>query len=179
MKILADLKDANQEQAILLKYTQKITKEDIEADPAWRLLASEYADCIKGKFRWEIKATCSVINSMYKQRRIVFAITRESTRELLKSDKNWPRSIGLKQDNYRKLLAFLFKNNIIEQVEYTKASKKVMVCKLVHPEFLKVIALNIEQQTIEAINFAKNMSKKETPSKNDMLNKYKKAIKSI
>jgi hypothetical protein len=135
-----------------LKRTKLITKEDREGDPAWAELGQDYEDAKQEKSAWAVKAMLTVINSIIFQRRLVFIMTRESLRKLLKSDANWNKNIGLKQGNYKHILKIIY-SMVGELVEYGKSKqtgRRVAIIKVTSKDILKYLNVNYEEQLEEA-----------------------------
>ena len=145
---------------IILVTTKHITEEDLEVDPNWSKIHSEYLECSDSE--WLTQATVSLINSIYHQKRKAFGLSRESLRNLLKSDKNWEKPIGLKDSNYKKFLDHVFRGKFLENIPYEKTgiSNKLMVVKVIHKDILKMFDFDIDSQISESVDFAKKQNKK-------------------
>jgi hypothetical protein len=97
----------------------------------------------------------SLFNAIYHQKRKAFCLSRSSLRDILKSDKNWIKTIGLKDAYYRKFLDHIFRSKLFENVPYEKHGHKLMVLKIIHPELLAMFNFDIDAQLSEALDFAK------------------------
>jgi hypothetical protein len=149
MKVMQNVKNNR----IVLKSTKLITEEDIANDPAWEVMAKEYADSQDSE--WSVKAIISIVNSIIYQRRLVFLVTRDSLRDLLNSDKNWVKSIGLKTDNYKFILKILYKTvgELVESFESKRNNRKFSIIKVNNPDILKFLSVNYDEQLKETKDF--------------------------
>jgi hypothetical protein len=148
---------------ILLTTTKKIHKNDIKADPIWDFVNNEYKE--NQDSSWMTKATVTLINSMFYQRRLVFALTRTDLRALLQNDENWKKGIGLKDSYYSEFLKHIIRSGLVEAVELSKTGRKVMVLKVIHPELLDKMQVDVAQQIQQTIDFA-NYEGEFKPDKN-------------
>jgi len=175
-----------------LKGTKLITQEDRECDPAWAELGQDYDDAKKEKSSWIIKATLTIINSIILQRRVVFIITRESLRRLLKTDQNWDKNLGLRQGNYRLILKVIYNTigELVELVENNKTGRKVAIIKVTSKDLLKYLQANYEEQLEEAREVIRheslkdrlkktNEKKEQTPKKIQALDELKRLYPNI
>ena len=113
---------------ITLKSTKYTHEEDLEL-PQWQFLKDEYTECQTEP--WLTKAVLSICNSIIYQQRVFFVLTKKSARELFKSDKNWKKPIGLKDENYKKLIQELTESDLIRLV---KKDGQAYVYELISPE---------------------------------------------
>lgn len=148
MGIVRSARDKVRPKLIVLKQTRKIEEIDL-FEEKWKVIKNEYIENINGD--WLDKAMTSFLNSIVYSNRAVFIITRESLRQLLKSDENWDKTIGLKDSNYPIFLCEMINGELIKKiVDGTKAS----VYELISPELLKFINADVEAQRLEAVEFA-------------------------
>lgn len=164
MKIAKSIEEADRGSYVILKATKQITKSDIENDPAWAMVAEEYLGCKDSE--WLTKATVSILNSIIYQRRVVFILNRSCLRDLLKKDINWEPSLGLKNDRYSSIIRRICKGLVekVGEVKVNNAGRYAMIFKVVHPEVLKYLQVDTNEQLKEAQNFS---VKKPKPSKKD------------
>lgn len=161
MGISKKLEEADRGSYVILKSTKLIQKEDIENDPAWDMVAQEYEEAKDSE--WLTKATVSIINSIIFQRRVVFLMNRDNLRNLLKNDKNWDAGIGLKAENYSSIIRRICKGLVekVGEVKINAAGRYVMIFKVVHPDLLKFLQVDVIEQLKEAQNFQKKKTKQE------------------
>jgi len=154
MKVMQSVKNNR----IILKSTKLITKEDSINDPAWEVMSKEYEEAQDSE--WSVKAIISIVNSIIYQRRLVFLMTRNSLRDLLNSDKNWNKPIGLKTDNYKFILRIMYKTvgELVESFESKRNNRKFSIIKVNNPDILKFLSVNYDEQLQETKDFL------ETPS---------------
>lgn len=153
MESLAEEISANKLKTnIILVATKLITPEDTNWDRNWRQISFEYKKC--KDYGWLDKATVSLINSIYTQKRMAFCLSRESLRELLNSDKNWEKPIGLRDSYYRKFLDHVFRGGLLENEPSDKVGRKLMVLKIKHPKLLSMFNFDMDAQLSETREFA-------------------------
>lgn len=135
---------------INLRHVKIIKKKDLIL-PKWIYLKNLYKE---GKESSVVVKSCvSIINSILFQERIYFCITRESLRELLKSDTNWgPNGIGLDDHNYAEIKARLFQSKNIIEVE-KGLGRSPGILELVGAEYLKFLVINKDAQLVETKSF--------------------------
>jgi hypothetical protein len=178
MNIIKNLEKSHVKNLVVLSSTKLIQQEDIENDPAWRFVAEEYKNCQNDS--WKNKAAVSLLNSIIFQRRIVFVLTRNNLRDLLASDENWEKPLGLKNDNYKKLLCMLY-SGLLEKIILPvnpKTGRDIMILKVVHPEVLKFLQVNVEDQLKQTVNFVEGADKVEHEA-NKKIKLYKEKDKMI
>ena len=133
---------------ILLKFTRQINDQDLEL-PQWQFMQKEYDECQNEE--WVTKAVVSIFNSILFQQRVFFNLTRDTTRALLKADKNWDTSIGMKNENYKALIQELLSSELIREV---KKGTKSYVYEVISPELLDFMVVNSVKQKAECEAFA-------------------------
>lgn len=164
---------------INLRHVKIIKKKDLIL-PKWIALQKLYKD---GKDSSVVVKSCvSIINSILFQERIYFCITRESLRELLKSDTNWgPSGLGLDNHNYAEIKARLFQSNNIVEVE-KGLGRSPGILKLVGADYLKFLNINKDAQLIETQIFndkLKPKAKKTQPTPKSPIEKPQHSIQLI
>jgi len=133
----------------LLKMVKHITPQDTEADEAWNMVKQEYETCQKED--WATKATVTVINSILFHRRVYFVLSRDGLRGLLKTDPNWEKPIGLKNENYSFLLS-RFYCGLIEKVEDRTVpftGRNLTIYKVIDKDILRFLSIEPEKQLDE------------------------------
>jgi hypothetical protein len=152
MSIVKSLEAAVNTNYVFLRVTREITQFDIDNDPAWNMVYKEYDQNKDGT--WLSKACASVINSIICQRRLVFIMNRNHIRNMLQNDKNWKPEIGLKNENYSALIKMMCSGLVEkkEEVLIKKTGRYVVLYKVVHPEVLKFLKCDEDEQTDEARN---------------------------
>lgn len=134
---------------ICLKYTKLIQAEDLKL-PAWLLLNDEYLALQEADSC--VKAVLTILNSVIYQHRVVFCITRNSLRILLKQDKNWKTPPGFRNGHYKKILKHLFE--YVREVKNPKGrGDSVLVCQVIDKELLSFLQVDVDKQMAEAIAF--------------------------
>ena len=141
------------ESLMALSRTHTITEEDAGL-PEWDMLKAEYANPLA---ETAIEKACvSIINACLTQRRVVFAMSRTTARELIRSDKNWPKSVGLKNDKWSSLLKEMYDKKLIVREQEADGRRPGMF-KLIHPAILKFLSVNEAEQRQQVIDFINNI----------------------
>src|SRR4051812_17869771 len=107
--LITSSRQTGTEGLFVLSQTRKLTRKDLY-HPEWKMLASEYREHKDSP--WVERALITLINAIYNQRRKYFLMPRRSTRKLLQSDMNWKPRIGLKNENFKKLIKAAVLRNI-------------------------------------------------------------------
>lgn len=145
----------------LLTRAKTIQEEDIQVHAKWAIVKKWYDDTRNHPdVEWVDKAMTTVLNSIIHQNRVVFAVTLDKTRELLRNDKNWwvnnreGTGIGLKDTNYSLLFNKLIEAGVIEQVREQK-HKEPRVFRVCNSDFIDMLEINIsaEDQEREVLDF--------------------------
>ena len=166
MRIKGKIEKAKQK-LVSLKSTRAISKADLEF-PEWIELQEVY----KSISEKSDKPIVSILNSILHQRRVYFVMTRDSVRELVKSDANWKGSAGLSNDNWGTLLVTMENAGLIKcvQVGMPKADRqtdgtlkagrktKASIFKVIDPEVLKYLVIDEEKQFQECVDFIEEKS---------------------
>jgi len=153
---------------VVLKNTKEISQIDIDSLAEWGYMFRQYNICKEKKLEAVTKNVCSVLNSILYQRRVVFVLTRESVKNIVSSDKNWKTRVGFRNENYRKIIGLLCKNNIIEEIVFPEnKSKKTMVFKVIEPFFLSLLQVDAEKQMSEVLFFIDRKSKENNKTEKD------------
>ncbi len=153
MSIVTKNKIKAAQKLIALKKTRTITEDDLFL-PEWETLKKEYDSHQNGE--WIDKAIVSLLNSAIFQRRVVFVLAKRPFRELAKSDKNWKRSIGLKDENWKVFIQEITGRDIVKCIH--RADKGSFVYEIVENDILDLINIDISSQREEAIKFANEMN---------------------
>lgn len=102
---------------VSLRAVKRISDTDREYHKEWNWLGSQYVS-VENIGESIHKACLSVINAILYQRRIVFCLTRDGMRSLVKNDKNFLSDVGWSDSYYPKVIGFLKRSGIIEQIKY-------------------------------------------------------------
>lgn len=150
MSIITESRQVAAEHLFVLSRTRKIEVQDLQL-PEWKLLAEEYLEHERSE--WLERAIISLINSLFFQRVVFFLMSRRSFRKLCRTDRNWKKSIGLKDENFKKLIqeAVLRKFILVEE----KLPNDIWVWKVVHPALLSHITVDIPAQKAAVTAYAK------------------------
>ena len=155
MSLIKKNKEAVALAGIVLKNTKQINQADIESDHAWATVAKEYDENQGGT--WFEKAQVVLINMIVYHRKGAFVLTRETFAEACRNDKNWKRKIGLKDENWPK---FLYQASgiieVVKKVKNPKSGRLIYIYKVVMPELLSLLNVQIEEQISNAENFILN-----------------------
>ena len=148
----------------VLTTAKTIQEEDIKVHAKWAIVKKWYDDTKNHPdVVWLDKAMTSILNSIIHQNRIVFAVTLDKTRELLRNDQNWwvnkkdPNSgIGLKDNSYSLLYNKLVEAGLIEQAKEQK-HKEPRVFRVCNNDLIDMLEINIsaEDQEREVLDFIK------------------------
>lgn len=147
--------DELKENLVILKYTRKINDSDLLL-PEWFTLAADYKAAEDEQTI--IKALISLRNAIIFQRRVVFCLSRDCTRELINQDKNWKQSPGLKNENYKLIISMAIQLNMIKEVQKGR-SKQLSVYEVIDNELLQILKINVDAQTQEVFDFVNRKSK--------------------
>jgi hypothetical protein len=149
---------------IILQETTKITQREINLDPKWKWMATQYKG-LTGKKDPLRKAVCCVLNAIITHGRPVVGITRDLTRQLIISDKNWNSRMRFSNENYKVVLAIMVEKGFIKQIPYKTTNKKKVFCyRVVHPGLRKYIVRDDETCEREFMDF---IAKKEDKEKEE------------
>ncbi len=171
---IASLEEKAANSLIILQKSKTILKEDTEAHFGYRWLYDKYQESNKRKLNVVSKSIVSVLNAIIFQQRLVFGMTRDLLRELLSNDENWQKRIGLKHENYKKIIGRLVKSGLIEEVKYDKdEEKKVKLYRVIHPEILKALTGDFESQLSESLKFVLKTAEERKSSSNEGDNRTK------
>jgi hypothetical protein len=133
---------------IILEKTRKIPdNEDLEE---WVSLKEDYKKLSQSS--WEDRAMVSMVNAILLQRRVVFILTRKNFRELLRNDRNWKKKIGIRNDNWRKLILTATNCNIIKCI-HKPTNNSCGVYEVIHKDILKYLNVDVKQQRAECIDY--------------------------
>lgn len=147
---------------IVLKHTRKITKDDLKL-PEWYELNEDYKEVTSAVD----KAVVSIKNSIMFQRREYFCLVRESTREMINTDRNWKSKSGLSNDNWPAILKVLTSNEVgLVRVVKEGSFKAPTVYQVIDKDILKVLKIDSEQQRREALEFAERFQAQDRKSDN-------------
>ena len=137
MKLFDKLTESTGVDSPLLQATKLITPDDVRFDKSWGVMSGEYEGA--QELQWSTKAIVSLLNALVYQRRTVFILTRAGLRDLLRSDKNWKESIGLKNGYYPKFLKSI--SGFIEVVGKapTTSGRMVYIYKVKSPDVRALI----------------------------------------
>lgn len=153
MSIVTKNKAKAAQKLICLKKTRAINEDDLWL-PEWDTLKKEYDAHQNGE--WIDKAIVSLLNSAIFQRRVVFVLAKRSFRELAKSDKNWKKPIGLKDENWKTLIFEVINRDIVKCIH--KTDKGRLVYEIIENDILKMINISVDEQRKEAIEFANELN---------------------
>lgn len=153
---------------LILSETKTISLEDLSVHAKWRTLKDLYDKEFEENYEWVDKAVFSIINAIVHSQRLVFGMTWDKTKNLLKNDKNWQQTISLSKDKfkdtedsyYKYLLKRLQEGRVIEKVR-DHQRKKPGIYRVVDPIIRNMITVSDEaQQLKEVIDFIDNNSEK-------------------
>lgn len=134
---------------ILLTHAKTILEEDVKVHAKWEIIEKWYKDTESHPdVEWIDKAMTTIINSIVHQNRIVFGVTKEKIRNLLKNDKNWNQSLGLKNNNYRLLFKKLIEAGILEEYK-EQEFKKPWGFRVVSEEIKNMLDVNVSEKDQE------------------------------
>lgn len=153
MSIVTKNKSKAAQKLICLKKTRHITQDDLFL-PEWETIKKEYDELQGGE--WVDKAIVSLLNSALFQRRVVFVLAKRSFRELAKSDKNWTRQIGLKDENWKSLIQEITSRDIVKCIHKTEKGR--LVYEIIEEDILNLLNIDVNAQRNEAIQFANEMN---------------------
>lgn len=149
MARLKDKLDKLKENLVVLKHTKTIREEDLNL-PEWYELKQDYDEITDAKDR----VVVSIKNSILFQRRLVFCLTRETTRELIKNDKNWKKTVGLSNDYWSQINYILFNSGLVELVQKSNGKGQATIYKVIDKDILKTLQVNFDEQMKEVVDFA-------------------------
>lgn len=150
MSIITDSRQIAAEHLFVLSRTRKIETQDLEL-PEWKFLLEEYN--VHRRSVWIERALISLINAIVFQRLVFFLMSRRLFRELCRTDMNWSKPIGLKDENYRKLVQEAILRKFIQVEE--KLPNGNWVWRVIHPTLLNHIAIDLELQKKSVTDYAK------------------------
>jgi thiol-disulfide isomerase/thioredoxin len=151
MSFIKDKIEESMKTRMVLLYTTPIMTESPKM-PQFEFLKQEYKENFESQ--WVAKAAITMLNAIFTQNRAVFVTTRKSFRQLIKDDPNWEISIGLKNENWPKLIGFMIGNEIIKEIHKTEKGRSVY--EVSSDVILEYLNINIDNQRKEAIEFAEN-----------------------
>lgn len=147
MSKLSTKLDELKKNLFVLKHTRKITKDDLRL-PEWYEMAEDYK-VISATID---KAVLSVKNAIIYQRRLIFCLTRNETRNLVNNDPNWKTKSGLSNENYQAVIKVLIDVGLIKEIK-KGSTKSPSVYEVTDLDVLKALNLNIEEQRQEVFKF--------------------------
>lgn len=167
--------DELKKELIVLKYTRKITKDDLRL-PEWVEMHEDYREITAATD----KAVLSIKNAILFQRRAVFCLTREATRELVTNDRNWKSKAGLSNDNWPVIIKLLVDVGLVKLIK-AGSYKTPSVYEVVEKDLLKSLQIDVEEQRREAIHFAERFQagNYKPDNKSDTVGSRKKRVDSI
>lgn len=151
-----DFENISEEKSVLLQCTTEVTEDLLEVNPdPWKGICAQYKKTSERPI--VIKSLVSIMNSIFTHRRVIFCLSRESLRKLLKSDKNWRdynKRVSLKNDNYKIILKLLYVNNVVKEVD--QKNRNIMIFEVVHPDILESLnpSMTKDKQLEQCLDFA-------------------------
>jgi hypothetical protein len=149
-KVMGIVKQAMNEahrSLICLKHTKTIEAEDI-ASPEYALLKEEYDTHQNGG--WIEKALVSILASAIYQRRVAFVLSRRTLRTLLRSDKNWVKPPGFKDESYPEFLQQAMNSGILQLID---RGWRAHAFEITHPDVLRLVGADVAKHRREALAF--------------------------
>ena len=140
---------------------RNISDDDAFHLPKWEVMRNWYKKLEAGDYQWLDLALQTISNAILNQERIYFAVTRDTIRDLLRSDKNWEgkKGLGMKNSYYELLLQEMVDSKMFEAyAENTKLKelKKPRIFKVVDKTLLSLMnAIPEDIQLKEIIEFIK------------------------
>lgn len=101
---------------------------------------------------WMIKASLTLVNAVYTQKRGIFILTRDSLANLLEMDTNHKNKASLRKDQYRHFINHITKY-ILTIEKFKRYNREVMVCTVILPELLEMINVDMDKQKREMRTF--------------------------
>lgn len=147
-----------------LQRVRKITNEDLEANPKWSFLKGEYeaVEANHPNNDWMHWLIPPLINSILYQERVYFVLSRDQFRnQVIKEDQNWTIErgrTGFGNSKWSPFLEYLKEEGFI--VHYNEGSNNTNIYKVVHPELLKYLKINENEQLQACLEYSENEDEK-------------------
>jgi hypothetical protein len=143
---------------IVLKFSSFIT-DDMIRHPEWKWLKPSYK-----KVNTAVgKSLCSIYNSIFYQRRIVFCLTRAATGNLVYYDQNHKKKSSFHNKHYPVIIAKLINEGIVKML-YKGKGKRPAIYEVIHPFFLRCLnGKSKEDQLDETLAFVEKIALSEEP----------------
>lgn len=150
--IVQELERLNQN-LICLQKTRKLSVSDLEL-PEWYELDKAY----KAARDPIHKIIISIRNSILYQKRVVFALSRDSLRDLVRADENWKPRAGFDNNAYKKVIKLLVDSCLVEVIKPASRGTP-FVLKVVKNDVLQYLIVDVSKQMNEALEFASKFEK--------------------